>query len=252
MNKKSRFVLALIVFGVGFTIGLIFNTQAVWTDLEGMSFWGYPEATSFDQSIEIDGELSPLQCPVLITSHEVATVKIRVTNKTDNQITPWLQASISKPGERDSLVRHKQELILAPRETKTMSWQVSNENTLLNRSIFVRTFLFKIENYPPSLTRHCGIMVRDFGSLTGTQIILLVVISSLVLMGVGWWLWWSNLVPLRRRENRVVMILGFMFALNTISFVSNLTGNLVISGFALVLTALSLIAIVETFAYHRN
>ncbi|HQN44292.1 MAG TPA: hypothetical protein PLA25_09170, partial [Anaerolineaceae bacterium] len=192
MKTKFWLSLAVILFLFGFVFVMVFNFGAVWTDLEGMSFWGYPEATSFDGWIESDIEVSSLSCPILLTSSEVATVKFRVTNAGETPIKPVVQASISKPGEQDDLIRNVQELALEPFESETFYWQISHENALENWAVYIRTYVYKTQYYPPSITRHCGIMVRNFGNLTGLQITLLITISSTVLMGLGLWIWWDN------------------------------------------------------------
>lgn len=244
MKKNTKFI-GILVFTICFALGAVFNGLAFWSDLEGMSFWGYPESNSYDPEMELDSQFGRLYCPIFITPSETATVKAIVRNPKDSPVANWVQAHISKPGETYNLVRDKQEVDLAPGEKVEISWQVKPENILFDRIIFVRVFLKQTANHPPSATRHCGIFVRDLGIFTGKQATTLVLGISLLgmlLAGFGWWLGSDRELPgPGTLSGKLIWLTGLM-ALTTIF---NLFGNMLLAGFALLLTFLSLLAIME-------
>lgn len=241
----------IFIFIIGLLLGAAFNTLAVWSDLEGMSFWGYPESNSYDPEIETDGRLHSLICPVILTSSETASVKVKVSNPKDFPINPSIQASLSQPGERDNLIRKKQSLSLEPGETVEISWQVDQDNILFNRIILVRVFLFQSNFYPPSATAHCGIMVRDLGFLKSIQLAIIVVSASLVGMVSGAAIWWWRSRSTPNKNNQRTSIFAWLIALTVLSFVANFLGWMLIAGFAILLTFLSILAILEAIILNK-
>lgn len=241
----------VFIFIIGLLLGAAFNTLAVWSDLEGMSFWGYPESNSYDPEIETDGRLHSLICPVILTSSETASVRVKVSNPKDFPINPSIQASLSQPGERDNLTRKKQPLSLEPGETVEISWQVDQGNILFNRIILVRVFFYQSNYYPPSATAHCGIMVRDLGLLKSTQLATIVVSASLVGMVAGASIWWwrSRFTP--QKINQKTSIFAWLIALTVLSFVANFLGWMLIAGFSILLTFLSILAILEAIMLNK-
>ncbi len=241
----------VIIFIIGLLLGAAFNTLAVWSDLEGMSFWGYPESNSYDPEIETDGRLHSLICPVILTSSETASVRVKVSNPKDFPITPSIQASLSQPGVRDNLTREKQPLSLEPGETVEVSWQVGQDNILFNRIILVRVFLFQSNYYPPSATAHCGIMVRNLGFLKSTQLSIIVISASLVGMVAGASIWWWRSRSNPHKINQKTSIFVWLFALTVLSFIANFLGWMLIAGFVILLTFLSILAILEAIMLNK-
>jgi len=252
MKTKTWLALAVILFGIGFVIALVFNFRAAWSDLEGMSFWGLSEATSFDGWLESDIEVSSLNCPILINSTEVATLKFRVTNAGETPIQPLVQASLSKPGEPDDIFNYFHELSLEPGASEDFAWEVSRANAQPNHALYVRTYVHKTKYFPPSITRHCGVMVRDFGPLTGLQMTLLAVVSSLLLMAAGIWIWWQNHNLLKQSNDRLTSKMAWLLVLCLLCTVGNLANGMVLAGMTLILIILSVVAMIEIFAYRTN
>jgi hypothetical protein len=251
MKNKLLKITGIVIFCLSFLIGAVFNGLAFWSDLEGMSFWGYPESNSFDSNIETDARLKNLVCPVLLTSAESATVRVKVSNPQDFPINPSIQASISKPGEPDNLMRDKQTLALAPGETREIKWQVGKENILFNRIIFVRVFLYQSANYPPSATAHCGIMVRDLGNIQSAQLSILAISISLIGMLIGGFTWWWAAREKAKNLNRTVGMFSWLILLTAISIITNLLGWMLAAGLVILLMLLSVLAIGEAVMLNR-
>lgn len=249
MATHNKFILfiGMTIFLLALLLGLAFNAAASYTDLEGMSFWGSPEGTSFDSTLDTDGELGSLRCPVIMAADETKTVSITVHNPKNFAIQPSLQATLSDPTVWDNALRDKQAISLQPGEKKTFSWQVNGEkNLVFNRVILVRVFLFQSPYHPPSLTRHCGILVTEVGDLSGNQLVSLVTIISLGGMLLGILLWYNNIPRRTRRDNRGLSIMASLMGLTAVTILTNLLGWMVGAGMLLILTLLLFLAIMET------
>lgn len=241
----------IFIFSISLLLAIAYNSLAFWSDLEGMSFWGYPESNSYDPEIETDGRLHNLICPVLLTSSETASVRVKVSNPKDFPINPSIQASLSRPGEKDNLIRYKQPLSLAPGETVEISWQVGSENILYDRIIFVRVFLYQSDFYPPSATAHCGIMVRDLGNFKSAQLSILVISISLAGMVMGMAIWWRGSRLREQNLNRKTAMFTWLIALSVLNIAANFLSWMLVAGFLLVLSILSILAILEALVLNR-
>jgi hypothetical protein len=244
--KKSNQTLGLMLFIFSMLLGFGLNALAVYSDLESMSFWGNPEGTSFDSTLEMDGRLGSLRCPVILSIQESKWIKITVKNPTDHAITPAIQASISDPTQLDNILRDKQELTLEPGGKVELTWQVGKENRLFNRVVYVRVFLFRSIHYPPSITRNCGIVMADFGDLTGNQIVGLVFSASLGGMLLGILLWRKNHPIRTRRETQGFGVMLWLTGITGLNILANLAGWPVGAGMLLLLTILLFLATFET------
>lgn len=251
MHPKLGRTLGITLFILGMLIGLLVNAAAVYTDLEGMSFWGSPEGTSFDSTAEIDGRLGNLSCPLVLNTAETGNVRIKVTNPTDHTATPWIQASISDPTQRENIRREKQMLQIEPGGTVDVSWQVDATNRIFNRVVFVRIYLMQTQYHPPAATRHCGIIMLDFGSLSGSNMILLVSGFGFLLMIGGLFLWRKYLNPQKRRDSRGIGIMAWLTGLIAANLLANLAGWMVLAAFLLLLIVIFFIALFESTFTHQ-
>jgi len=203
-KQRIGLIIGLIVFLIGVALGLAFNFRVVLSVIEGMSFWGNSEALSYDPWLETDAIITTVKCPILLTPTESKEIRIRVKNTKDFEIKPWVQISVSDPAQEENINRNKQELVLAPGETKEISWMLTPENIIENRIILVRFFLFRSKYHPPSITRHCGVFIPDVGNLKGSQILSLTIGLSLAFMLAGMWLWWKSSTFQMRRMPRMI------------------------------------------------
>jgi len=189
-NKYShKLLIGLVLFILGLTISLIFNIFVLWANLEGMSFWGYPEALAFDSSLTAEARISSLRCPVILASGESGTVAITVRNPNDYPIEAWISAHISMLGMEENMLRELKSAPLAPGEKTTLRWEVSEQNKNNNGMILARVFLRLTERHPPARTRHCGIMTVDLWGLSSGLILALALLGGHILQGAGIWIW---------------------------------------------------------------
>ena len=209
MNKKNTFLLiiGLVIYIIGISFSLALNTFVLWANLEGQSFWGYPEVLTFDSELTTEARLARLNCPVILTPTETGTINVRVRNPQDSPIEAWISAHISMPGMTENMIRETESVPLAPGESATLSWQVTRENVINDRFILARVFLRLTERHPPARTKHCGIMTVDLWGFS-SQSILLVSLGGghlLQVVGIGLWSWGQQLGKQKKLARNVLI-----------------------------------------------
>ncbi len=248
LNKKKvkpGLIAGVAIFAISLLLGTVFNILAVWSDVEGMSFWSYPEVLEYNSMLKTDGELGSLECPVILSAHESATVKVPLINPTDRPIKQNILAIFSKPGAEDDLERDAQVYSLEPGEKLELSWQIDGSNMLPNHKILVRVFLAQSQYHPPSDTLHCGIMVVELGRFSGLAILGMLIGASLLGMVLGYILYLKNTGALAQKSNRAGIIMTWMLGITVICWFTNLMGWMVAASLMVILIALSFIAMIE-------
>ncbi|MFU8826349.1 MAG: hypothetical protein ACNA70_02545 [Brevefilum sp.] len=228
-------ILSLLVFLLGLAASLTLNTFILWANLEGQSFWGYPEALTFDSSLTTAARLSSLRCPVILTSGEAGTVDVKVRNPNDYPIEAWVSAHISKPGEDENMVRDLQGVPLSQGESAHLRWAVTRDNVIRNRMIIARVFLRLTERHPPARTKHCGILLVDLGGLSGRSITLLALVGGHVLQAGGILLWQHTRQTLGKKTHMTRNVLITVTALSLVMTFGSFTHSWVFSMLALLL-----------------
>jgi uncharacterized membrane protein YidH (DUF202 family) len=240
MKRKNTIllILSLIIYTFGLAASLTFNIFVLWANLEGQSFWGYPEALAFDTSLTTEAHLSGLSCPVILTPGEVGTVDVKVRNPNDYPIKAWISAHISMPGELENMVRETRGVPLAPGESAILRWVVTEDNIINRRMILVRVFLRLTENHPPARTKHCGVMTTELWGLSSRSMTLIALVGGHILQAAGIWLWSQTRHQMRKKTylTRNVMLALSIFSL--VMSVGSLTHSWVFSMISLLLTLL--------------
>src|SRR5215212_3944676 len=90
-QPKPLFSILLVLAGI--LIGLLFALLAVWADYE---------ATAYGFLKRANTPLRGLRCPVFIGRNERATVSIKVSNPTDQTISPSVRSELSTPLTTDT------------------------------------------------------------------------------------------------------------------------------------------------------
>lgn len=241
------FICGYLFFIPGLVIGLIFSGYALWTNLEGMAFWGYPESISYDPNLTAEAKLSRLKCPILITEGETAKIAVTVSNPFDKGTNAFLEAHISMPGKYENMIRRTRSTYLSPGEENEIRWMIGSDNAIFDHMILARVFLKLTEGHPPSRTQHCGIMSFNLWGLSSKQILITVTASSLILMSIGAYILWhtrSNDLKKKNLAIKVTYVVGLLVALSIMSSLLRL--------WELILIALLLIPIIlfSAVSYH--
>lgn len=248
MKRKNTTLLipSLIVYALGIAASLTFNIFVLWANLEGQSFWGYPEALAFDSNLTTEARLSRLSCPVILTPGETGMVEVKVRNPNGYPIDAWISAHISKPGELENMVREMRGVPLAPGESAILRWEVTEDNIINRRMIIMRVFLRLTDKHPPARTKHCGVMTTDLWGLSSRSITLIALVGGHILQAAGIWMWSQTRQQMQKKTylTRNVMITLSIFSL--VMSVGSLTHSWVFSMLSLLL---SLLLVFTTLGY---
>lgn len=241
------FIFGYLFFIAGMVIGLYFSGYALWVNLEGMSFWGYPESITYDPNLTAEAKISRLKCPILITEGETAKIAVTVSNPYDKATYAFLEAHISMPDKYESMIRRTRSTYLSPGEETEIRWMIDSENTIFDRMILARVFLKLTEGHPPARTQHCGIMSFNLWGLSSKQILIIIPACSLVLMLIGAYLLWHTRSNDPKKKNlaiKATYVVGLLVALSVMGSLIRL--------WEVILFALALIPIIlfSAVSYH--
>lgn len=182
MNQKKAFqpkpFVSVTLTLTGIFIGLLLSLLAVWADYESTSY-GFMKRAS--------APLRGLNCPVFLGKTENGIVSIKVSNATDQLLSPSIRIEVSTAQFPDSKLEFVQ---LAPGESTTVQQMVGPGNIDLGSFIFVNASVFSM--YPsPDRESTCGIYVLPIA--TGSSLIVILVTSlSLILMCLGSFFLYGN------------------------------------------------------------
>jgi hypothetical protein len=217
-----------ILFSFGIITGILLYTVIAWASFEAV-FYGFAKLSS--------EQLGTLRCPFLMTAAEEGIVSAEFTNPRDRSVQVLVRADISTPGA----ARREQELLsLSSGETRRMEWTVNAENVDLDTFIFVKAY-----QYPSYIsgTREstCGVFVLPIPFLTGNQVFVVTLATSLLSILVGLALWDRNTSQVSKHDTEIgqamtvlaVTVLAGMF----FSFQGNWVGSLLTLVIAILLIA---------------
>lgn len=188
MNKSRRFlrVLGIFSFSIGALLGMAFFISATWADVESI-LYGFVKFTNHSTSA--------MRCPAFVTGDETGVVSVRIRNTTGRVWRPTLRVVTSNRGLMTPRIER---LSFEAGESRRVQWELAPENVVLGRFIFVKMYLYAA--YPlPDREQSCGILVLDLPGLTGSQVTLAAIVTSLALMLAGDWLWLAANRPLKKR-----------------------------------------------------
>jgi hypothetical protein len=232
-------VIGLVLYLPGILASLTFNVFVLWANLEGQSFWGYPEALSFDTSLTTEARLGRLRCPMIITPNETGNLDLIVRNPNNYPIEAWISAHISKPGETENMLRDMISVPLEPGESSNLRWLVSSENVVNHSMIQARIFLRLTKAHPPARTKHCGIILVDLWGMSANTIILTALAGGFALQLAGIWLWASGWQNTGKKNHTMRNLLIFISLL-----VLFMTGSSLVHSWVLSLVAFLLIIVI--------
>jgi hypothetical protein len=234
-NKNIR-TLGVLIFSVGFLLGLALLAIVVWGDLE---------AHIFDPAIPSDEMLTTLRCPVMITAPEVGTVTATFTNPLDRPVEFRIRTHISE-GHVTLMREENTSLPLEPGETQPLQWTVTADDAAFRRLILVRVRLFG--KYPlPSRAGSCGILVVDLPYLSGSLIFALAFAASLLGMAGGAGLWVVANRPLSDQSLGVLRAMGALAGCVVVGTIIGLLGHWMLGGVVFVITLLLIGAVIGYF-----
>ncbi len=168
-----------IMFSVASLLAILLILARALPDLEstmyGFMKYGYPRLTS-------------LSCPVLMTTQDNLPVTIRLHNSLDRNLKWFVQAQFSSPYMIET---NEQTLELQPGESRKLSWEVDKQNVDLGFFIFARVFS-SAATTAGMREATCGTLVLNLPFSGGPVIFFSLLVISVILAGVGFWLWKRN------------------------------------------------------------
>ena len=239
-KNTTLLVISIIIYILGYASNMAFNSLVLWANLEGQSFWGYPEAITYDSSLTRKARISRIRCPILLTPGETGSVTIGVRNPNDYPIEAWVSTHISMPGMTENMIRDIQGIPLAPGERSTLRWEVSEENVIRDRIILVRAFLRLTDRHPPSRTNHCGIVALDLWGLSSSVVMILALVGGHLFQAFGIWIWWHGRLKIGKRDNFVRNVMIAMSIFSGIMTLASLLHSWVLGMMSLLLALLLL------------
>jgi hypothetical protein len=184
MNKKHLFrILGMGLFLIGIVLGMALFGGAAWADLEA-NFYGFADMGG--------KRLTTIDCPILMTTSDIATIGATFKNPNDTPINFMVRVDISNRG----LFRSERLMLsLEGHKSKKVTWNVTSDD------IDLRNFIFaEISNYPaqkvPFSQAYCGIIAIDLPQFTGKQIFSFAIIVIIVGIVGGLILWEAYGLPL--------------------------------------------------------
>jgi len=246
VKKRVGFlVIGMALFVMGYIATFLFNAFTLWDDLEGMSFWGYPEVITYDSTIDGDLRIINISCPLLITNLDTAIVEVNLRNNQKIAVDQIIQWHISYPGEQENMIKEQMLISFLPRELKTVSSGISQKNQLEYNHIFVRFFLKTAMGQPPYATQHCGVSVINSDKYSGKQIELGILSISIASMIIGAIFWFTGSSPLMRLQNRTIKLMTAMGTVLLLSLLINYSGAWLLAALFLFLSLLLILSLLE-------
>ncbi|MFH2039002.1 MAG: hypothetical protein ABIJ65_06150 [Chloroflexota bacterium] len=198
-NQKGIRFLSIVLFFLGTILGMVLFGSIVLADLEAKFYFG---------GIKIaEEDLKTLKCPTIITLYDRSAVTATITNNTNRTIKPLYRMNISNNTDITRLVETTPEI--APGETMQVEWMVNPEDAIYGNLVLVRVMQYNTLK-TPSREATCGTLVLKIPYLSGSQVLLTGILSSLVLMGLGIILWLKSNNPLIGRSLNVRNAMIFM------------------------------------------
>jgi len=191
-NQKGIRFLSIVLFFMGTILGMALFGSIVLVNLEAKFFFG---------GIKIaEEDLKTLHCPPIITPIDRSAVTATITNNTNRTIKPLYRMNMSNNTEITRLVETTPEI--APGETMQVEWMVNPEDAIYGNLILVKVMQYNTR-MTPSREATCGTLVLKIPYLSGSQVLLTGILSSLVLMRLGIILWLKSNNPLIGRSLNV-------------------------------------------------
>lgn len=238
-NNQSTLIADVTSYVIGVSLGLFLIVAAAWADMES-TFYGFSRLAS--------AGLGGFSCPVLMTRTETSTISLRVSNTTDQVISPAIRTEVSTPLLPEQSLESIQ---LAPGESRRLEWTVGPQNIDIGRFIFAKALIYSAHPLP-SREATCGIFIVD---LPGSGRVILPILVAISLLGMGWGLRGMN----RSAGSNAwvgshVRLLTFMALMIVLGLVVSFMGSWVISLVILAVNVLLIVILVgsQFMSEHRK
>ena len=232
--KRWHRTLGLYIFFTGVLLGMFFSALLTWADFEANLF----DAPTDNSAIRLES----LKCPILLNREETGTVTASFANPEEWALRRTVDTHISH-GFVILMREERNRIDLEPGEKRTLQWTISPEDAAWGRFILVRLHVQRSGALPPR-SGSCGVLVVNLPFGTGTQIAIVTVAASLLLITAGAVLWLRS-IEAQHKDLRTVDYLTLALGpLTLLALVTNMLGVWFISMIVLILAILAVVTIV--------
>ena len=227
-QKKTMRFLGILFFWIGILLGMALAGGAVWADIEA-TFYGFEEMG--DKSLS-------LRCPTFVTDAEPGQFASTFKNPNDKQMELMVRTDVSGHG---GIRTERTTVTLPPRGKEKVRWSVTSEDVDLGFFVFARVSSFPA--YPlPFRESTCGMLFIRTTALTGSQIFVLSVVTSLLSMAAGLALWQVSHQPLQGRTQSATWAMRILAAIVVVGMFVGFQGWWAIGIITIVLMVLMIVA----------
>jgi hypothetical protein len=167
MTKVSRRTWGTLLFILGLALALAMAIAAIWGDFEAVSYFN----TGANYAA-----FGGLHCPVILSQSEAAQVSATFDNPTDKASEPYYQVKMSGLVAPRSF---ENQLQLQPHSSTTVRWTVSTADEDLGSFVMVKITVLPFAGNPARAAT-CGMIVFNFGKLTGGEVLPVALVLSLL------------------------------------------------------------------------
>lgn len=174
LNSTSGSWLGVILILAGVLLGLFLSASVTWGESEAVLY----------SSLNGDRSLS-IKCPLMLARDETGSVTAKITNLTNDSVTPTVSVEISHadpPRQTDQIVT------LTPGSSQTLTWSVDSSDVIFSDLILVNILQLRYRDNP-SMLGSCGILLFSLFGLSGQSTFILLTVTSLAAMLGGAFLW---------------------------------------------------------------
>jgi hypothetical protein len=236
MGSKNVQYLSMILFMIGVVAGLFFSGVAVWADFE---------ASMFDSSLTAEEAFPDFRCPIMIGQNQTGVISGRIENTSKYNLQFFIRAHATS-GSIITMDEWIDRPVVPAGISQPIQWEVSRSNAIWENFILFRAYQYRYAPVP-SRASSCGIMVSPIPGISGTAAVGVLIGISLVGMGAGLVLWFSQLKQKqgKRREAATAMLVLAVFVVAGLAV--NLLGFWLLGFLLIILTVLAIFVMMVYF-----
>jgi predicted tellurium resistance membrane protein TerC len=194
IDMKPRTFIILIgifLFAFGTILSLYFSSNLLWGEMEALLFAPQTDARSLD-----------LSCPLMIAPNETATISTTITNTTDDEKKPQVNAFFSY--QRDMQV-DTQTLLLDSYSSQPLQWTIDSSNMVFDRLILVSILQRQYRNLEAHQSQ-CSIYVFSLFGLNGQNSLMTVFAIGMITSLLGLGMMYQSLKPFSEKNKRMMQV----------------------------------------------
>ena len=236
MTENKGRSLSVILYIVGVIYAMLFAGSILWANFELPLYFDYSYASVGSEN----QTRAKLNCPILLTTHETGTVSTEISNNTDKTLNPVFRGEISYLGGIARDIEFNPTIL--PGETSPVQFEVNSDDIVFKFMIMVRTF--QLPTYKtPAQAGSCAIVMFPIPYLSGKQVYSISLVSILLLLSAGIFLWIKYNRPLRDISRNVFTVMVLLASLLLATTLSGIIDGFVILGLFMLLLIVLLIMV---------